>query len=91
MNLTEILLFYPTDHKSQDSDSTISVRKCKEETEEKEAPPSSLEDGFLKVDSVVVDHPEDKTSIFDKPDGDLKTAVDWTDVSGQFYSCEISV
>ena len=90
MNIIEFLLFYPTDHKSQDSDSTISVSKCQKETVEKEEPPSSLNEGFLKVDSVVVDQPEDKTSIFDKLVGDLKTAVDWT-VSGQFYSCEISI
>lgn len=69
----------------------MSFSKCQEETVENEAPPSSLKEGFLKVDSVVVDHPEHKTNIFDKLDGDLKTAVDWTDVSGQFHSFEISV
>ena len=75
-------LVHLTDHEDQDSDGTVSFRKSQEETIEKEVPSSSLKEGFLKVDSVVVDHPEDETSKFDKRDDDFKTAIDWTDVSG---------
>lgn len=78
----KILLLYTTDHKAQDSDSTISFSKSQEETIEKEAPSSFLKEGFLKVESVVVAHPEDETSKFDGLDEDFKTAIDWTNVPG---------
>jgi len=73
----QIFVFHPTDHENQDFDRTISFSKSQEETIEIEAPSS-----FLNVDSVVVDHPEDETSKFDKLDEDFKTAMDWTNVSG---------
>ena len=76
------MLFYPTDHKAQDSDGTISFSKAQEETIQKDGPPLSENNGVLEVDSVVVDHSEDETTKFDTLDISLNTAKDWTDVSG---------
>lgn len=76
------LLFYPTDHKAQDSDDTISFSKAQEETLQKDAPPLLVNKGFLEVDSVVVGHSEDETIKFDTLDEYLNTAKDWTDVTG---------
>lgn len=78
------MLFYPTDHKAQDSDGTIYFSKPQEETIEKDKPTLSVNKGSLNVDSrsVVVDHPKDETIKCDKLDEDLKTAVCRIDVSG---------
>lgn len=81
VSLIKSLLFYPTDHKVQDFKGT-SFSKSQERTTEKDAPPLAVNKGFLKVDSVAVDHREDETRKTDKVDKDLKTTVNQTDVSG---------
>lgn len=81
-------LFYPTDHKAEDTDATISFSKSpsntQEETTEKDATRLALNNGFPKGDFVVVDHQEDETSETHKVGKDFKTTVNQTDISGQF-------
>jgi len=69
-------LFYPTDHKAEDSDGTIFFS---------ESPSKSQKDGFLEGDFVAVYPPEGETSKTDKVDKDFKTTVNQTDISGQFH------
>lgn len=71
------MLFYPTDHKAQDSEDTNSFSKPKEEPIKKDALPLYVNKGFMEAD-----HPEDETMKFDTLDENLNTAKDWTDVSG---------
>ena len=83
------MLYYPTGHKAEDTDGTMSFSKSpsksQKEMTEKDSSRLDVNNGFLKGNFVAVDHPEDETSKPHKIDKDIKTTVNQTDNLGKFH------